>query len=285
MIEKVTITDNTNLPLRWAHELPVFANNTTFEFQPGVNIIVGPNGSGKSTLIKMMAMYFFCERTFSTQIPMEGFKMPKIFHENDEGLYDGIKIRADYMGVVYNYHSHSERDNDDIVGSADNIILHMDNVKASYGEQQSNTLQSLFERAFRNKNVQFPLDFMAKQTEAGNDYWKPRMKNLLKYYKDNAIKVTPETFEYTFLLDEPDRNLDISNIETLSAMLGFHKEMTQIIAVVHNPLLIYSLNRKKDVNFIEMEDGYLSSVINAVDSIVDGTSKSGGFKRRKYSRN
>lgn len=122
---------------------------------------------------------------------------------------------------------------------------------------------------------------MAKQAEDGNDYWKPRMKNLLNYYKDNAVKVTPETFEYTFLLDEPDRNLDISNIETLSSILGYHKEMTQIIAVVHNPLLIYSLNRKKDVNFIEMEDGYLDRVINTVDSIVAGTSKSGGFKRMR----
>lgn len=271
MIGNVTITDNSNLPLKWAKNLPAFTNGTTFEFKPGVNIIVGPNGSGKSTLIRMMAMYLFCENTFSTEIPREGFRMPKIFHDfgnDDEALYDGIKIQSDYMGVVYNFHSHMERDSDDIVNSAANLLHHMNNSGLSYGEQQFGTLQFLFDKAFSNKNVQFPLDYIFEKSKNDNDYWAPRMKNLLNYYKENSIKVTPETFEYTFLLDEPDRNLDILNVKTLSNILAFHKEMTQIIAVIHNPLLIYSLSKKNEINFVEMSDGYLEDVLSTIDAIV-----------------
>lgn len=275
MVTKVEITNNEKLPLGYAKDLPAFANGNIFEFLPGVNIVVGPNGSGKSTLFKMMAMYFLCERTFSSQIPKEGFKMPMLFGYTDGELCDGIKIHADYMGVVYNYHSHSERDNDDIFSSLNDFSLYIDNATSSYGEQQMNTLQTMFDIAFSNKDVQFPLLTIKDMAKGEDDYWGPKMKALFNYYKENSIPVTEETFEYTFLFDEPDRNLDVSNIKTLSSIFGFHKPMTQIIAVVHNPLLIYSLSKKSDVNFIEMEDGYLNKVISAVDSIVSGKANSG----------
>ena len=59
-------------------------------------------------------------------------------------------------------------------------------------------------------------------------------------------------FEYTILMDEPDRNLDIDNIMDLYNVLSFHKPQTQIIAVIHNPAL----------NFIEMTKGYLKKVVS-----------------------
>lgn len=37
-----------------------------------------------------------------------------------------------------------------------------------------------------------------------------------------------------------------------------HKPQTQIIAIIHNPALIYKLSKLDCVNFIEMTEGYLS---------------------------
>lgn len=39
-----------------------------------------------------------------------------------------------------------------------------------------------------------------------------RIESLLSYCEKNACKVAPEDFEYTILMDEPDRNLDVDNI-------------------------------------------------------------------------
>lgn len=70
------------------------------------------------------------------------------------------------------------------------------------------------------------------------------------------------TFEYTILMDEPDRNLDIDNIMDLYNVLSFHKPQTQIIAVIYNPALIYKLSKLDHVNFIEMTKGYLKKVVS-----------------------
>jgi ABC-type cobalamin/Fe3+-siderophores transport system ATPase subunit len=69
-------------------------------------------------------------------------------------------------------------------------------------------------------------------------------------------------------MDEPDRNLDIENIAQIKGILSFHKPQTQIIAVVHNPLLIYALSKKKCVNFIELTPGYIDRVKKQINEIV-----------------
>lgn len=46
----------------------------------------------------------------------------------------------------------------------------------------------------------------------------------------------------------------------LYKVLSFHKPQTQIIAVIHNPALIYKLSKLDCVNFIEMTKGYLKKI-------------------------
>lgn len=94
----------------------------------------------------------------------------------------------------------------------------------------------------------------------GNEFWANRIDNLLKYYKDNHVVLMEKDFEYTIIMDEPDRNLDIDNIMDLYKVLSFHKPQTQIIAVIHNPALIYKLSKLDCVNFIEMTKGYLKKI-------------------------
>jgi hypothetical protein len=74
--------------------------------------------------------------------------------------------------------------------------------------------------------------------------------------------------EWTILMDEPDRNLSLDNIEEIKGILSFHKEHTQMIAVVHNPLLIYSLSKMEHINFIELTKGYVKKVRKQVDALV-----------------
>lgn len=81
-------------------------------------------------------------------------------------------------------------------------------------------------------------------------------------FADNHVVLMEKDFEYTILMDEPDRNLDIDNIMDLYKVLSFHKPQTQIIAVIHNPALIYKLSKLDCVNFIEMTRGYLNKVVD-----------------------
>ena len=67
-------------------------------------------------------------------------------------------------------------------------------------------------------------------------------------------------------MDEPDRNLDINRIKEVYNILSQEKENTQIIAVVHNPVLIYRLSKSKNVNIIEMTEGYVEDVVKFVEN-------------------
>ena len=81
------------------------------------------------------------------------------------------------------------------------------------------------------------------------------------YVKSHRVECDDE---WTILMDEPDRNLSLENIAHIKAILSFHKPHTQVIAVVHNPLLICALSKKRNVNMIEMTDGYVEKVVREV---------------------
>ena len=85
--------------------------------------------------------------------------------------------------------------------------------------------------------------------------------NAIKYLWRAGLKVE-------IGMDEPDRNLDIENIGHIKSVLDFHKPHTQIIAVVHNPLLICALSKNPEVNFIEMTRGYVKNIRKMVKELV-----------------
>ena len=275
MITKVQITDNSKLPLKYAKELDAFKNGKEYNFKGGVNVIIGKNGSGKTTLMKMIAMYMLCNYSLCSRLPnfanYGALKLNNIF--NEEELLDGIKIMADYAGVVYNCLAHNEMKNKDVLDNVTNISYYLSNNGASTGETIVNSVGQLFKFAFSNMNIAFPLkeimDIVINKT--CNDFWKERFTNLLKYYRDNRDNfITQQDFEYTFLLDEPDRNLDITNIDSVYEILSHRKEMTQLITVIHNPVLIYKLSEvkgKNKINFIELTDGYLNDIKNVFEDL------------------
>ena len=258
MIKSITIEDNTKLPLKYSYKLESLKNGTTYNFINGVNIIIGKNGSGKSTLLKNIASYLLCSRSYYSKLPDSSvfggmLKIDNLF--DDTQIKDGMKVKCDYAGVVYNYMPSRQDSND--VNMLSNFI---ECGNKSFGEKTKYEICTLFDLAFSNKDVQFPIKEIVTKRDLSNDYWKSRFNNLLKYYKENALNIIPEEFSYTFLIDEPDKNLDIENIEDIYKVLSYKKEMTQLICVIHNPILIYKLSKLDYINWIELSDGYLDKI-------------------------
>ena len=261
MIKKVRILDNDNLPFSYLKDLEAFENGKTYEFKPGVNIIVGENGSGKSSFLKLLSMYFLNRRTFYSEIissPNNGTPLSydSLFDENNR-VKDGISIESDFRGVAYNFNAELEE------MSLDFIKLKFETGQKSEGESRVTKFMIFMDTAFQNKNINFPLTEILNGSKTSNSLWATRYNSLLEFYQKNGIKISPSDFEYTFFVDEPDRNLDISHIDQLYNILSFHKELTQLIVVIHNPILIYKLSKKKDfldLNIIEFSEGYLDKI-------------------------
>ena len=267
MIKRIIIDNNKNLPLKYSYKLESLKNGTRLDFINGVNIIIGKNGSGKTTLLKNIASYLLCNDTYYSKLPNfsvfgETLRLDNLF--NDTTLKDGMKINCDYAGVVYNYIPCNSQPNSTDINIVSNFIECGDK---SDGERIKYEIYSLFDIAFSNKNVQFPIKEIISQRGQSNDYWKDRFTSLLKYYKSNSFTQTQDDFSYTFLIDEPDRNLDISNIDELYKVLSYQKEMTQLICVIHNPILIYKLSKLDCFNFIELTNGYLEEIKNVFNRL------------------
>lgn len=175
---------------------------------------------------------------------------------------DKISIKSDYIGKVFHLLQQTEMRNDDILNNINNLSLYMNGASRSSGEKNLHAMNSLFDFVFNQDEYTFPIQKLMEFKKKSNEFWANRIDNLLKYYKDNRVVLMEKDFEYTILMDEPDRNLDIDNIMDLYKVLSFHKPQTQIIAVIHNPALIYKLSKLDHVNFIEMTKGYLKKVVN-----------------------
>ena len=270
MIKSVTIRDAGCAPYAYIADIPALKEGTTIEFKPGINIIVGANGCGKSTLIKTIATYLLCGNGC--------MKTPTGYNSvrdaaNDrhlwdpteaEKLLDGVDVAHDYNGVAFILRNSYEMENGDALRDMDSFVSAYKRRVSSMGENTMFSIQTLFDVMFADKGVEylaFPVANLKKIMDNAGDVWKERIRQLLQYYKRNQVTdLTPEDFQYTVLMDEPDRNLDIYNLDQVADILSQDKEMTQLIATVHNPLLIARLSQKPNVNIIEMTEGYVNAV-------------------------
>lgn len=258
MITSIRVDDNKKTPFKYIPKIKAFKNGSEFIFKPGVNVIVGKNGSGKSTLLNMISKYMLCEKKMCSELPLEALYFPDIF--DDDNVLDGISIKSDYIGKVFHLIQQTEMRNDDILNNINNLSLYMNGASRSSGEKNLHAMNSLFDFVFNQDEYAFPIQKLMEFKKKSNEFWANRIDNLLKYYKDNHVVLMEKDFEYTILMDEPDRNLDVDNIMDLYNVLSFHKPQTQIIAVIHNPALIYKLSKLDCVNFIEMTKGYLKKI-------------------------
>ena len=259
MVQKVVIKDNKNAPLRYLPDLKNFKNGTVYEFKPGVNVIVGENGSGKTTLLNIIKKYLLVDYTecsvgeFNSNLHII---VPFALSDDKKKIYDGIDVYADYDKNTFRLCHAGERKFESSLQSFETFGTAFTQMHASTGEGVNIALNSLFKHIFSNK-VQLKFNY-------------EQFKESEPLYYDYIQKHRPENIEdeYTLLLDEPDRNLDIFNVKQIQTIFGHRKEQTQVIGVIHNPLLIYYLSKKKHVNFIELTPDYVNNVKKAVDKLI-----------------
>lgn len=255
MIRKVVITDNENTPIHYLSELPAFKNGTVYEFKEGVNIIVGTNGCGKTTLMKLIEAYALVDKE-ECSTGMYNGNINRLFKrlvENEE-LLDGASVYADYAKNIFRLCHKGEKGDDDVMNSFDHFGEFYMQVHSSTGEGIVIALNAMFKRMFSaDAKLTFDYDRVGAERPAYGKYIE-------------AHKVDGD--EWTILMDEPDRNLDIENVGQIKGVLSFHKPQTQVIAVVHNPLLICALSKNPEINIIEMTEGYVEKVRGIVAEMV-----------------
>ena len=254
MIDKVVIRDNKKSPIHYLPELNAFKNGKEYEFKEGVNIIVGENGSGKTTLMNLIKKYLLvdavdCGRGLYNSNINDLFEC---FGEN-KLLYDGVDVYADYVRNTFRL-VHKDEKLKNEARTADNFVDIYNLAHSSTGEGVLIALNSLFKYMYSSK------DILLHDYSQYRDNYKP----YVDYIKNHMV----EGNEWTILMDEPDRNLSLENIAQIKAILSFHKPQTQIIAVVHNPLLIVSLAKNEEVNIIEMTKGYVKKTEKMVKELL-----------------
>lgn len=253
MVTKVIINNNQDTPFRYVSD--VFENNTEFTFKEGVNIIVGKNGCGKSTLLDLIKTYLLVDYTECGK-GLYNCRLTRLFNKivNRE-IYKGVDVYADYDLNTFCLSDIEEKSHDQCIKTGDDISLYMESSHSSTGEKLLSNLGYLFNSMFSEKaNLKFDYNSIMEEYKDYKDY-------ILSHRIDS--KKT-----WTILMDEPDRNLDLKNINQIKGILDYKKENTQIIAVIHNPLLIYSLSKIDHINWIEMTRHYIRDVKKEVDNLI-----------------
>jgi len=253
MVYKVTIEDNKKTPIKYLADLKAFKNDTEYTFNSGVNIIVGENGCGKTTLMKLIEAYLIVDKEECDKGILNS-NINQLFMALGRNFLGGVSVIADYEKNTFRLCHVAEKGSDDALKNFNAFGTYFTQKHASTGEGVNIALQSLFHMMF-NSGTKLTYDYN-------------QFKKYPEYIKYISKHKKSDVDEWTVLMDEPDRNLDIENINQIKNILSFHKPQTQIIAVIHNPLLIYSLSKNKEVNFIEMTEGYIQKIKTTIDNLL-----------------
>lgn len=256
MVTEVQIVDNTKSPIGYLSTLKNFKNGTIYKFNKGVNIIVGENGSGKTTLLNLIKYYLLVgEKECDKGLYNSNINRLYRHLQDDDSLSDGVSVFADYKKNVFRL-CHENETSVDNSPDFNSFGTYFAQRHSSTGESVNIALHSLIERMY-GRNAKLYYDYSPL---------KELYPKYIEYIEKHRID---DDEEWTILMDEPDRNLDINHIDEVQSILSFHKEQTQVIAVIHNPLLIYSLSKCKDINFMELTDGYINNVCRIINEIVE----------------
>lgn len=265
MIKSFKIKDKNNTIYSQISHL----NLPDIEFTKGINIIVGHNGIGKTTIMNALSHYTFCDKLGYSSIPKSNNWLNDSILSSDIDKVNNIEVINDYNKSTFRLLMFNELKNHEIMDNLSSLNMYITQKDISTGQRVNASIQLLFKTMFEEDNTEFDWTAFDKELKqinrtntSNHNIWDKRLLNLEQYIKNNH-KDDIKTI-YTVLMDEPDRNLDIDNLEQVYNVLNNTRPDTQIIAVINNPLMIYKLSFNKNINFIELSPDYVNSIINFV---------------------
>lgn len=260
----------------------------TFEFNPGVNIIVGANGSGKTSLLNIIRHLTFCDELYYSSIA-DGRECWELHtrHAYEGCFWHLTEMKARYTTSIFNLRKASDFNPQDFAASMVNcsqlmrsnrrsegqnvmdavkmmMIIFSKGEESLHGNDKSKSTEKdekglLPHHYFKNTVI----DIIEKSAKRDDEYWGAMYKTMLQYYKDNDIVSPDDKKQYkgfTFLMDEPDKGMDVFNVEQLYNFIVNCPKHYQHIVVLHNIGMIHKLQEWGNANFIEMSKGYLEKV-------------------------
>ena len=255
MIEKVVITDNTKTPIRYISKLKNFENGKEYCFKAGTNIIVGENGCGKTTLMNLIKAYLLVDFN-ECSLGMFNSNITKLFGFNSN-LLDGADVYADYKRNTFRLSHNGEKERAQVsLDSIENFRECMAQKHSSTGEGVQVAIKSLF-------NLMF-----GKDAHLSFDYKQPKLVENYPKYIEYVTSHTIKGDRYTILMDEPDRNLSIDSLLQIKGILSHDRPDTQLIVVIHNPLIIAALSKNPNINIIEMTEGYVDKIKDTIKKVM-----------------
>lgn len=247
----------------------------TFEFHPCYNIIIGPNGSGKSTLLNILKKLTLCDNVDSSEVKVvtgTGFFTRDILNNNNllstshNDIFDGIELDACFDAKYYNCDAGTESNNSDTfaISTLRKYAIGGRSKGESVIDRSCIVVDNIF-KDFEAKTYEYPINELKTHAQRSDS---------VKAYLDfiESVKFTGEGGRFTIFADEPDNNLDIDNCFNCYNYWFGEKNQgnSQLITVIHNPLIIYKLAMRENFpgKFIELEEGYLDKVVKTVKNFL-----------------
>lgn len=256
MISKITINNAADLPISWWHKSKCLQDIKEITFTPGLNILWGKNGSGKSSVLRLLAKMFHAEagrHTFITHTSTHDL----IPYKKGKDVFASCTIEHDNQGIMFYDPEHRVG----LVGGmagfdwdfGDAGIRSM-MVKGSSGELVLHNMFSLLEGM--KKGDKIAIKYKDKPRLKEGEELKGDSKRIAEFMKGTLSDGPP-----TFILDEPDRSIDIPNQLRLWLLLRKMSEKAQIIVASHSTFAVEITG----ANYIEFSGGYLGECRKAIN--------------------